>query len=107
MPSYYAPPAVNYNPPLPAAPSGRSIAALVLSVLSFVMCPILSIPGMIIGKMEVNAISRGESSPAGKGYALAGFWIGAVGTALWVLGGILGLMGLLGAVLSNFHININ
>lgn len=66
-------------PPPPAQASGRAVAALVLGIISIVMCGFIAgIPAAILGKMEMNAIERGEASAAGKGLATAGFWIGAI-----------------------------
>ncbi len=80
----------NYQAPMPAGASGKAIASLILSIVSIFTCgPLLSIPGMIIGKLEMNAITQGQSSPAGMGYAKAGFWIGVVVTALSCLVGVL------------------
>lgn len=80
----------NYQAPLPTGPSGKAIASLILSIVSIFTCgPLLSIPGLIIGKMEMNAIAEGRSPQAGMGYAKAGFWIGVVVTALSCLVGIL------------------
>jgi uncharacterized membrane protein len=80
----------NYQAPLPSGPSGKAIASLILSIVSIFTCgPLLSIPGLIIGKMEMNDIAAGRSSAAGLGYAKAGFWIGVVVTALSCLVGII------------------
>ena len=74
---------------MPPGASGKAIASLILSIVSIFTCgPLLSIPGLIIGKMEMNAITQGQSSPAGMGYAKAGFWIGVVVTALSCLVGV-------------------
>ena len=79
-----------YQAPLPAGPSGKAIASMVLSIISIFTCgPFLSIPGLIIGKMEMNEIAAGRAPAAGLGYAKAGFWIGIVVTALSCLVGIL------------------
>lgn len=91
----------NYQPPLPATPSGKATAAMILSIVSIFTCgPFLSIPGMIMGKLEMNAIAQGQSSPAGLGYAKAGFWIGLIVTALSCGGVILAAaFGFLGSIL--------
>lgn len=79
-----------YQAPLPVGPSGKAIASMILSIVSIFTCgPLLSIPGMIIGKMEMNDIAAGRAPAAGLGYAKAGFWIGVVVTALSCLVGIL------------------
>lgn len=63
---------------------------MVLSIISIFTCgPLLSIPGLIIGKMEMNDIAAGRAPAAGLGYAKAGFWIGVVVTVLSCLVGIL------------------
>lgn len=83
------PPGGGYGPPMGAPPqgaSGMAIASLVLAIVSFMMCGLLtSIPGLIIGKMELGKIERGESPEAGKLLAQIGFW-GNVGVSvLWLL----------------------
>jgi hypothetical protein len=45
-----------------------------------------SIPGMILGRMEMSAIRQGQAPPAGEGIAKAGFYIGLVVTILYGLG---------------------
>lgn len=67
--------------------SGRAIASMILSIISLFTCgPLLSIPGMILGKMEMNAIRQGQSSPAGETLAKVGFYVGLGATALSCLG---------------------
>jgi hypothetical protein len=75
-----------------AGASGRAIASMVLSLVSVVTCgPFLSIPGMIMGKMEMSAISQGQAPQAGENFAKAGFYVGLVVTILSCLG-VLGYM---------------
>lgn len=63
-----------------------AIAALILGIGGWVMCgPLLSIPGAIIGKMEMSKIARGESPEAGKGLAVAGFWISIINVVIYLL----------------------
>lgn len=69
--------------------SGRAIAAMVLSILSLFTCgPLMSIPGAILGKMEMNAIRNGQASAAGETFAKVGFYLGLGVTVLSCLGGI-------------------
>lgn len=91
----------NYQAPLPPKASGRATAALILSLLSLVTClPFLSIPGMILGKLEMNAIAQGQASAAGLGYAKAGFWVGLIVTVLMCGGTIIAAaFGFLGSIL--------
>jgi hypothetical protein len=66
--------------------SGRAITSLVLSVISIFMCALFtSVPGMILGKMEMNAIRQGQAPLAGEGIAKAGFYIGLVVTIVYGL----------------------
>ena len=61
------------------SPSSNAIVALVLGIVSFVICPFfLAIPAWIVGKIELNKIAMGQSSQAGKGMATAGMWLGIV-----------------------------
>jgi hypothetical protein len=69
--------------------SGRAIASMILSIVSLVTCgPLLSVPGMIMGKMEMNAINQGQAPRAGENFAKAGFYVGLVVTILSCLVGI-------------------
>ena len=62
--------------------STKAIVALVLGILGLAFCPPTAIVAWIIGKQELNAIARGESSAQGRGLALAGFILGIIGTVL-------------------------
>jgi hypothetical protein len=69
-----------------AGASGRAIAAMVLSIVSLVMCCLpASLIGMVIGKQEMNAIQEGRSPQAGETMAKVGFYLGIVSTALSLL----------------------
>jgi hypothetical protein len=70
----------------PQGASGMAIASLVLAIVSFLMCGIFtSIPGLIIGKMELGKIERGESPESGKILAQIGFWANVGISVLWLL----------------------
>lgn len=79
--------------------SGRAIASMVLSILGLVMCTFFTtIPGMILGKMEMNAIAAGQAPRAGETLAKIGFYVGIAGTVIYCLGGIAAAMlGMLGS----------
>lgn len=67
--------------------SGRAIASLVLSILGLVGCMFFaSIPGMILGKMEMNAIREGKAPKAGDSIAKVGFYVGIAATVIYGLG---------------------
>ena len=72
-----------------AGASGRAIASLVLSILGLVGCMFFgSIPGMILGKMEMNAIREGRAPQAGDAIAKVGFYVGIAATVIYGLGGL-------------------
>jgi hypothetical protein len=67
-------------------PSSRATTALVLGILGLLCCGLLGIPAMIIGKQEMNNIDQGLAPVEGRGLAQAGFILGIVSLAIWVLG---------------------
>ena len=91
--------------PQQTSASGRSIAAMILSIISIFTCgPLLSIPGMILGKMEMNAIREGQAPAAGETFAKAGFYIGLGVTVLSCLGGLFWVfIVMLGTASNTYH----
>lgn len=79
--------------------SGRAIASLMLSILGLIFCGwFTSIPGMILGKMEMNAIRDGRASQSGSGLAKTGFYMGIGVTALYgVIGAFYVLIAIVGS----------
>ena len=76
----------NQMPAQQASASGRAIASMILSIVSIATCgPFLSIPGLILGKMEMNAIRDGQSPKAGETFAKVGFYLGIAVTVLFGL----------------------
>jgi predicted lipid-binding transport protein (Tim44 family) len=64
--------------------SGRAITAMVLSLVGILFCGLfLTLPGMILGKIEMTAIQEGRAPQAGLGMAKTGFYSGLVGTVLY------------------------
>lgn len=88
-----------------ASASGRAITSMVLSILGLVMCMFFtSIPGMILGKMEMNAIAAGQAPRAGETLAKIGFYLGIAGTVIYCLGGLVwGILVFLGAAAGSFQ----
>jgi hypothetical protein len=77
---------------------------MILSIVSIVTCgPFLSIPGLVLGKMEMNAIREGRASQAGETFAKVGFYLGLAVTVLSCLGGFIWMMAMLLA--GGLHIN--
>jgi hypothetical protein len=68
--------------------SGRAIAALVLSIVSIITCCFgwpFGIIGLILGKMEMNAIQEGRAPQSGETIAKVGFYLGIAGTVISLL----------------------
>jgi hypothetical protein len=85
----HPPPQYGYADQMPmqqGGASGRAIAALITSIVSLVICcwP-ASIVGIVLGKMEMNAIQDGRAPRAGETMAKVGFYLGIVATALSLL----------------------
>ncbi|MBK6799849.1 MAG: zinc-ribbon domain-containing protein [Acidobacteria bacterium] len=80
--------------------SPRAITSMVLSLVSIVTCgPFLSIPALIIGKMEMNDIVKCLAPKAGETFAKIGFYLGIATTAFYCLLGVLwGLLLTIGQV---------
>lgn len=84
-PSSYA----SQAPQQQGSPSGRAVASMILSIVSVFTCgPLLSIPGLVLGKMELNAIRQGQSPYAGETFAKIGFYLGIAATVLSCLVGL-------------------
>ncbi len=82
--------------------SGRSVAAMILSIVSIPTCgPFLSIPGLILGKMEMNAIRDGKAPQAGETFAKIGFYLGVAVTVLYCLLFLVGIALFLFGVTAN------
>jgi hypothetical protein len=73
--------------------SGQAIAAMVLSIFSLVACCFpAGLVGMIIGKIELNAIREGRAPKAGEIFAKLGFYLGIVATAITAIIYFLGFL---------------
>lgn len=73
--------------------STRAIASMILSLISIATCgPLLSVPGLILGKLELDAIRNGQAPAAGETFAKIGYYAGIVITILSCLGGLAYLM---------------
>lgn len=83
--------------------SGRAIAALVTSIISFVICcwP-AGIVGIVLGKMEMNAIQEGRAPRAGESMAKVGFYMGIAATAISLLFTGLYFLGVLASLGSGY-----
>jgi mannose/fructose/N-acetylgalactosamine-specific phosphotransferase system component IIC len=84
----YPPPA----PPASASASREAVTALVLGIVGIICCGFVAPVAWYLGQNELRAIREGRASTAGEGMAMAGKILGMIGTALLVLGLIVGLL---------------
>lgn len=92
LPSNYPPSYASNYPGAPQQPgaSGRAIASLVMTLVAVFSCgPLLSIPALILGKQELNAIRAGRAPRAGETLAKIGFYGGIAVTVIYCVGGLL------------------
>jgi hypothetical protein len=71
----------------PPRTPGQAYAAMILGIVGlFPICPVvLSIVGLILGIMAKNEIDRSGGQLGGRGIAMAGIVLSAVGIALYAL----------------------
>ena len=60
-----------------------AVAALVCGILGLVFCPLLSIPGIVMGRRAMRRCDASGGYYDGRGLAQAGFITGLVGALLW------------------------
>jgi DNA-directed RNA polymerase subunit RPC12/RpoP len=82
--------AVPLAPLLPPKTSGMAITSMILGIIGLVpgvICcfGILSILAVIFGHLAYAKISRNPQDFSGKGMAIAGFTLGYVGAAFWLI----------------------
>jgi len=68
--------------------SGRAIAALILSIVALISCCFgwpFGIVGIVLGKMEMNAIQEGRAPQSGETFAKVGFYLGIAATVISLL----------------------
>ncbi len=94
-------------PPGGEAPVNKTKAmwSLILSIASIVCCCGIwtAIPGVILGKKELNAIKAGTSDPSNQGMAKAGFIIGLISIILSIISGIIMLILFLTGALADMY----
>ena len=79
-------------------PSAQAIAAMVLSIVSPFTCWfLLSIPGMILGKKEMNAIQEGRAPAGGETFAKIGYYLGLILTIIYFLVGLSLILAIIGS----------
>lgn len=83
---YAQPNAYPGYPPAAATTSGMAIASLVLSLLGWVLLPLIgAVLGVIFGHMALGEIKRSNGAVEGQGLAMAGLIIGYIQIAAVLL----------------------
>jgi hypothetical protein len=62
--------------------SGKAIAAVVFGVLAFCLSLLAGVPAIVLGVLSLNDISRSRGRLGGRGAAITGIVLGAVGSLL-------------------------
>ncbi len=84
-PPYYPPPPPPTYP-VPAPKSNRGLIAMICAVLGFIACgPFTSVPGIVLAKMEMDAIREGRAPQSGENTAKWAFYLSIAATAISVL----------------------
>jgi len=83
----------------------RGVLILILGILSFVLCGILTaIPAWIMGSSDLKEMEAGTMDPAGRGLTQAGKILGMIQCILWIAVLVIFIalfaLGLLGTVFS-------
>jgi hypothetical protein len=70
------------EPPRGEGTSGKAKAAIVFGLLSFCLSIFAGVPAIVLGIMSLNDISRSRGRLGGRGAAIVGIVLGALGTVL-------------------------
>lgn len=62
----------------------NTVTAFILSLLGFLCCTYLAIPGMIMSILSLQKMNKGELATKNKGLAIAGIVLGALGILMLV-----------------------
>lgn len=85
-PGGFGPPPGGYGPPpggSSSSTSGLALAAIILAAMSFISCgPFTALPALIMAKMELGKISRGESPSSNEAISKVAFWLSAANLAI-------------------------
>lgn len=81
----------------PTQDDGQATTALVLGILSVVVCGILAPFALVIGRNSMRRIDASGGRLGGRGRAQAGFILGVIGTVLLVLGVLIAVVVVVGS----------
>ncbi|MGO4256338.1 DUF4190 domain-containing protein [Marmoricola sp. RAF53] len=84
-------PPPGYGYPAPTAPTpGSATSALILGILSLIMCGLFTgIPAIFVGRNAIREIDASNGQLGGRSTANAGYILGIVGTAISAIGIVL------------------
>jgi hypothetical protein len=85
----------------PAPTHGSATTALVLGILSLVVCGFLGIPAYIVGKRAEREVKMSQGTLSGEGLAKAGWIMGLIAMILMALGILLLILLLAVGVMSS------
>jgi|688.fasta_scaffold01259_21 hypothetical protein len=79
----------------------KGVLVLVMGILSFAVCAVFGIVGIIMGRTALNEINSGQADPKDKTLATVGFWLSVVSLVLnFLFVGLFVILGLIGALAS-------
>lgn len=73
-------------PPGPPPNSGKAVTALVLGIVGLVVCQVVGVAAIIVGKQANEEIAASRGTLGGEGLAQVGIVLGWVAVALMALG---------------------
>lgn len=70
----------------------RGELTLIFGILGILVCAPLAIAAWILAHNDLDQIRAGIIDPRGEGLTTAGYWLGIVGTVLFALGALMGIV---------------
>ncbi len=83
----YGPTGPAWGPPGPPSANGLCVASLISGIIGVIPCFInnaLAVVALVLGIVALRRMSSGAASEDGKGMAIAGVVLGAIGTAIGI-----------------------
>jgi len=99
-PPGYVPAGYGYGYPAAPKTDGMAIAAMVLGIVSFVLCwagILTGVLAIVFGLVSLSRIKKAGGSLTGRGMAIAGFVCGILAMAMWVLFIVIGVLSVVAA----------
>ena len=99
LPAYATTPAAGYGPSGAALQNGSGTTALVTGILGLLCCGLLSIVAIVTGRKGMRLADQGLAN--NRTLAQAGFILGIIGVAIWVVGVVFYAIVFIGAMASS------